>query len=377
MDNPFIFGEAVSGPAFWNREKEVTELSRDLRQGVNVIVFSARRHGKTSLIKTVLAKLKKDGLITVYVDLYPATSKEAFINIYAKAVAHSLGNPTSKILGIVRKWLPRFLPKLVIDSKGALQLSFDFTNDRLYREGFKDLLESVHRRATEEKRNAVVVFDEFQEVSAFGDDQIERDMRTVFQTHRNVSYVFMGSKKHLFHGIFNDANRPFYRSGKHFPLGRLPAEEIVKYASEKFKGGGIRIDKQTAALIPIKSRGHPYYTQLLCHILWEIGISKKRLISTDVDSAVDQMLNQESASYEAVMDSLTPRMRSLALALCNEETKSIFTERFTKRHHLVSASHIQRSLGALIQKDVIESVEGRYLFQDPFFALWLQRIETL
>lgn len=377
MENPFVFGEAVSGAAFWNREKEIAELSRDLRQGVNVIVFSARRHGKTSLLKTVLDKLKKEGLITVYVDLYPATSKEAFINIYAKAVAQSLGHPTRRILGVIRKWLPRFLPKLVLDSDGKAQLSFDFTNDRLYKEGFKDLLEAVHHRATQEKRNAVVVFDEFQEVAAFGDDQIERDMRSVFQTHRNVSYVFMGSKKHLFQGIFNDVNRPFYKSGKHYPLERLPAAEIVKYATAKFKEGGIRIDEKTAALIPEKSMGHPYYTQLLCHILWEIGSPNKRLSADDIHSAVDMMLKQESASYEAMMDNLTPRMRNLALALSREETTSLFTEQFTKRHHLGSTSHVQRSLGALIQKDVIELVDRRYVFQDPFFSMWLQRIEAL
>ena len=57
MKNPFVYGEEVSGKAFWNRTKEIKELIRDIQNGQNVIIFSARRYGKTSLIKTVIEKV--------------------------------------------------------------------------------------------------------------------------------------------------------------------------------------------------------------------------------------------------------------------------------------------------------------------------------
>jgi len=373
MKNPFVFGEAVSGAAFWNREAEMKELMQDLRGGQNVIVFSARRYGKTSLIKAVLRKLAEEGLITIYMDLYPATSKEAFVRLYAKAVAESLGKPSTKIFSSIRRLLPRFLPKLVVDSGGKVELTFDFDGSRNFKAGFHELLESVHKRVTREKKNAVVVFDEFQEVTSYGDDEIEREMRSSFQHHQNVAYVFLGSKKHLFNGIFNDVNRPFYRSGKHFPLERLPAGEIIKFVTERFKRGKIILEPDVAQLIANESMGHPYYTQLLCHILWSGSSPNKHTTKEDVLSAIKTMLNRESPSYQAIMDGLSPRMRHLAIALSKETTSSPYGETFLSKHKLGTASTVQRALGALLQKDVIDHISGQYIFQDPFFAQWLKR----
>lgn len=373
MENPFSFGEAVSGNAFWNREAEIKELMQDLRGGQNVIVFSARRYGKTSLIKTVLRRLAEEGLITIYMDLYPATSKEAFVRLYAKAVAESLGKPSTKIFSAIRRLLPRFLPKLVVDSGGKVELTFDFDGSRNFKEGFHELLESVHKRAMREKKNAVVVFDEFQEVTSYGDDEIEREMRSSFQHHHNVSYVFLGSKKHLFQGIFNDVNRPFYRSGKHFPLERLPEGEITKYVTNLFRQGKIDLKPDVAKLIAAESMGHPYYTQLLCHILWSGWSSGKNVTKEDVLSAIKTMLNRETPSYQATMDGLSPRMRHLAIALSKEGTSTPYGETFLSKHKLGTASTVQRALGALLQKDVIDHLNGQYIFQDPFFAQWLQR----
>lgn len=39
MKNPFVYGEEVTGDAFWNRTKEIKELSRDIQNGQNVIIF--------------------------------------------------------------------------------------------------------------------------------------------------------------------------------------------------------------------------------------------------------------------------------------------------------------------------------------------------
>ena len=52
--NPFIYGEEVSGEYFCDREEEIKELLRDIENSQNVIIFSPRRYGKTSLIKEVL-----------------------------------------------------------------------------------------------------------------------------------------------------------------------------------------------------------------------------------------------------------------------------------------------------------------------------------
>ena len=81
MDNPFFYGKTVSGGFFTDREKEIKELKADIKNGQNVIIWSSRRYGKTSLIKKALSELKREGLITVYIDLFMAVSKDKFIDI--------------------------------------------------------------------------------------------------------------------------------------------------------------------------------------------------------------------------------------------------------------------------------------------------------
>jgi len=54
LKNPFVYGETVSGDNFCDRSLETKELVTDVKNGQNVIIFSPRRYGKTSLIKQVL-----------------------------------------------------------------------------------------------------------------------------------------------------------------------------------------------------------------------------------------------------------------------------------------------------------------------------------
>jgi len=373
LKNPFVYGEEVTGDAFWNRTKEIQELTRDIHNGQNVIIFSARRYGKTSLTKTVLEKVRKEGVLTVYVDLYPAITKEKFVEIYAKAVSRSLGKPTQRILDTVKRLFPKLIPKIVIRGEGEAEFEFDYEPRSVFKASLPDLLNAVHKRAQEEKKEACVAFDEFQEITNYADDEVEKEMRTVFQSHRNVSYIFLGSKKHLFGKLFQDPNRPFYKSGKHMPLGRLPLEEVKKYAKERFMEGKIRAAPEALSLIAEGCGGHPYYTQLLCHILWDECLDKKEISENDVEESIEKMLNRESEVYEAILDGLTQPQKNLLLALSSEPQAQIFSSQFLTRFHLGSASSVQRAFQGLIERDILDKENDHVVFQDPFFPLWLQK----
>ena len=52
---PFIFGVATSGDNFTDREKETSRLVLNFRHGVNTVLISPRRWGKTSLVQKAVA----------------------------------------------------------------------------------------------------------------------------------------------------------------------------------------------------------------------------------------------------------------------------------------------------------------------------------
>ena len=61
VSNPFRFGTVVTGEDFADREKELDELARKLRERVRIFLIAPRRYGKTSLIKNVLDPLGQEG----------------------------------------------------------------------------------------------------------------------------------------------------------------------------------------------------------------------------------------------------------------------------------------------------------------------------
>jgi len=91
MENPFVYGKIVRGKYFADRKAEIAELINDITSDQNVIVFSPRRYGKTSLILEVLDRLKVEGLLNFYLDLFKVMSQETFIPAYAKEVARFHG----------------------------------------------------------------------------------------------------------------------------------------------------------------------------------------------------------------------------------------------------------------------------------------------
>jgi len=64
--NPFYFKVLPLNYPFCNRIKELNDLSSYAKGKANVLVYSPRRYGKTSLIKRVQNELAKEGVITIF-----------------------------------------------------------------------------------------------------------------------------------------------------------------------------------------------------------------------------------------------------------------------------------------------------------------------
>jgi len=83
-DSPFIYGTTVSVHAFTNREQESAKLRSNLLNGINTIIISPRRWGKSSLVEKVIGDInKRDKKIkTVVFDLFSVGSEEEFLELF-------------------------------------------------------------------------------------------------------------------------------------------------------------------------------------------------------------------------------------------------------------------------------------------------------
>ena len=77
-ENPFVFGKAAEGSFFTNRKKDAKHLEANLTHGINTILISPRRWGKTSLVKRVMANVTRPDIKIIYVDIFSCKSEYDF-----------------------------------------------------------------------------------------------------------------------------------------------------------------------------------------------------------------------------------------------------------------------------------------------------------
>ncbi len=379
VDNPFVFGTVVSDENFTDRKTELEELTRDLTGKTNLIIFSPRRYGKTSLMLKILRGLRKKGIICAYVDLYPATSKEKFANILSTGIAKAKAGKITEVIEVIRDLISPI--KLTVRPEGSfdidagieLELSkgkddLDANLTKLY-----DLPEKV---AKKEKKKMVVVFDEFQEIIKLDGEEIEKNLRSKIQQHKNVSYVFMGSQRHFLDKMFNDKRRAFFGIGKFLNLGRIPDKEFQIFIQNRFKSGGVTISKDIATLILQLTKCHPYYTQQLCHEIWNHCMSmKSKTVKNDhVSKAKEQVMQNQNYAYTLLWDSVKGRQRSLLSAMAISDAKEIFSSDFREKYRLGASSTVARAAEYLEEKGLIEKDGKNYIISDTFFQEWVRQL---
>jgi len=81
--NLFPYERIESDKEFFGRETEIRNINEFINHSNNLVIFSKRRLGKSSLINEVLYKLKKSNpeILSIYVDVYDITSAEDFATI--------------------------------------------------------------------------------------------------------------------------------------------------------------------------------------------------------------------------------------------------------------------------------------------------------
>lgn len=373
MKNPFQYGGVVSGEAFCNRQKEVADLLRAIENHEKLFVFSERRYGKTSLVRAVLARLPPKEYVCAYVDLWPTDNEATFVAAVARAITESMSTTADRALEMAKKFFSNLAPSVTVDEQGKPVLAFGIGKHARLGPALEEALETPAKIAARGGPNVVMVFDEFQQILEYGSDQVERKLRSVIQNHRNVGYIFLGSRKHLIQKMFMDRARPLYRAGGHYPLGPIAEKHWQPFIRKRFADAGKIISPDRVHQVCELTQGHPFYTQHLCHVLWELCDAGAEVTKEMIQKAVRLLLEREHYAYTTLWESLTVPQRRFLKGLASEPAKiKVFAGEFVRRYGLGSASNVQRVVDVLLAKDIIDRDNGSFLVTDRFFRLWIQ-----
>jgi len=101
--------------------------------------------------------------------------------------------------------------------------------------------------------------------------------------------------------MFMDRSRPLYRAGGHCPLGPIAEDRWQPFIRKRFADADKIISKQHIHDLCELTRGHPFYTQHLCHVLWELCEPKAETTSKMIQSAVRVLLERWTVCWRGTL----------------------------------------------------------------------------
>ena len=226
MENkPFIFGVATSGDNFTDREKETERLLLNFRHGVNTVLISPRRWGKTSLVQKVCRLAQSDKLKVVYLDIFSCRSDKDFYDAFAAAVLKQTSSKLDEWLENAKLFLSRISPKISMSTDPMTDFSISLEINPKSSD-INEILQLPEKIAQKKGCDIVVCIDEFQQIAEFKDSKtFQKRLRSVWQLQKSVSYCLFGSKKHLMNELFEKKSYPFYKFGDAIYLSKIGTQE--------------------------------------------------------------------------------------------------------------------------------------------------------
>lgn len=371
MGKAFVYGMSVGGDNFTDRIEETKRIKLDFENGINVILISPRRMGKTSLIKKVISEMDSPEIKVVYMDIYDCRSEYDFYNRFAETMMKSTGNQLEQVMENIKRFLVRVSPKLSFspEPNSEFSVSLGITPKDYSPEEILDLPERI---AKEQGIKIVVCIDEFQQIGEFADSlTVQKRLRGVWQHHQHVSYCFFGSKKHLMENIFQSRRMPFYQFGEMLHLKCIPTEYWVPFICSRFEKYGKKISEEYAARICHTVKNYSSYVQQLAwNVMAETEIEVNEESFTEGFNA---LLEQNSSLFIQQTEGLTTYQLNFIRLLCNGIHSGFNTQSVVEQYSLGSKSNVDRIKKCLIDRELITIEKEGVFLADCVFELWFKR----
>ncbi len=369
----FQYGKPVAQDQFVNRTEELARLQSNIVAGVNTVMISPRRWGKSSLVQHLIAQNTQEEVVFITLDLFKVRSELEFYDKLATEVITQTNSKVEDAMGAVKRWLSSFAPSISFSNDAAGTLSLKLQRKQVEK-GPDELLDLAETIAAEKGVRLVVCLDEFQNISMFEDPMaFQKKARAHWQQHQRVTYLLYGSKRHMMMELFEQKSMPFYRFGDLIYLTKIGPEHFVPYIERGFAESGKKLKSGIAQQLVEEMQHHPYYVQQLAHILLHAA-SGKKVGQKQLQEAIQQLIQTNAIFYTKEFDDL-PANQIHALRMILDGLKEGFTRQSNlEAYGFQSSAHVVAAMKALEKKELIERFGEQVDFVDPVFALWLRQV---
>lgn len=373
MCKRFVYGVAVSDYNFIGREQETKRLLDNFRGGINVILMSPRRLGKTSLVKHVCNKLDEEDIITVYLDIFGCKSEYDFYNKLAAEVLKQTASKHELWLEEAKEFIYRLTPKISFspEPNADFAISLGITPKTHTPEEVLGMAEKI---AIKKGKRIVICIDEFQQIGEMANSkQIQARLRTVWQHQKQVSYCLFGSKHHLMSAIFLHRSMPFYQFGDIISLDKIATADWVEYIVSHFADGKRTISRALAEDICKFTENYSAYVQQLSWFVFTQKEEGETVTEEDVKQAMNDLLATNEILFMQMIEPLSEYQLNFLRTIASGVTKDFGLSEVREEYKLGSYSNINRLKTALLERDLIEKRGAETVMTDPVFAKWIKR----
>lgn len=367
----FPVGVPVSGKDMIDREKELKELMGLVEIGQSVVISSPRRFGKTSLAIVALDGLKKKGYFVGMVDLFKILNKR---ELAEKIVLSVLKNKvSSNAWAKLKEGIVSFLKYLKLKtSLGDFEIIVDLIGEKNEDKLLENALEFIEKFAVKNKKKIIFFFDEFSDIEKLDGDIWLKKMRSIFQHHKNATYIFAGSQESLMTSIFADRKQAFYKFARLTHLWYLPEGSTTEYISSSFKKLGFSFKREILGMLSKISQCHPYYVQLLCQNIFFKCINRKRIDPPDIEAAFIDSLLSEKSYFDELWQSLRGKKNFLKIleVISQGENPYLFED--------LDKQAIYYILTQLENIGITKKIaENKHVIIDPFFSSYIKKRDEM
>jgi len=370
-ENPFYFGRMVGGNSFTDREKDIKRLATNFRNGINTVLISPRRLGKSSLVKKAGETLNSKNTRIVFIDVFSLRTEPEFFTAYARAILEATSSHWEERLKNMKDFLKRIAPKITIgvDPENELSIGFDWNE---LRQNATEILDLPEKIAKAKGFRVVVCIDEFQNIASFDDSlAFQKLLRSVWQKHETACYCIYGSKFHMMQELFERQSMPFYRFGDLIHLSRIAEKEWTPFIKKRFEDTGKNIDTNFISQIVKDTDRHSYYVQQLSHLIW--GKTYDTVNQSIYDEALDDMISQNAILYQRDTESMSATQLNFLKAIASGDRKNLTSVETLQKYRIGTSANVIKIKKHLLNAEIIDVRNREVTFIDPVYELWFRK----
>lgn len=374
VNNPFILVGDIPAPYFCDRQQEIARLIKGIHGGENICLVSARRMGKSRLVKhcSLLPEIA-DNYYFFYVDLLHTSSLRDFAFAFGRCVFNALQSKGEKFVRQFLSAVQSLTVTMTMDPLSSMpQFGLSLNPDAQLEYTF----ESIFRYLENADNPCIVCFDEFQQISKYPEKNVEALLRSHIQHMGNAHFIFSGSERHMLEEMFNSSAHPFYNSASYMGLEAIPEEKYTEFVCYWFEQYNKRIDAELVQVIYRLAEGNTYAMQRISHELFDELAANESADRQTLTKAVNNIIEAETSRYARMLSHVPERQQSLLFAIAKEgRIQKIMSGAFLRKYHLSSSSAVQNAIKHLLEMDLVTQDDNKqFVVEDIFLRMYLNRI---